>query len=79
MECLDRALTGKRDWDPTYFSELFSQNFFDFNHLWASNMGDKDLIDAVETIEWYTPLVQDISLADETLYQAVEEIDYEYK
>ena len=42
-------------------------------------MADQDLIHAVETIEKYQPVIEDISLDDKTLCQAVEEIEFNYK
>ena len=79
MELADETLSTHRDWDPIYLSDIFGQDFYDFDHLWRSNMGDQDLVHAIEVIERYNPLVEDISLDDDTLYEAVEDIEVEYK
>ena len=47
-----------------------------FNERYT-NMGDKELVNAVEKLERYSPIVEDISLDDNVLYQAVEQIEQE--
>ena len=77
MDVSDDYLKLNRDWDPSYLSMLFSEDFNDFLDLWSSNMGDKELVNAVEKLERYSPIVEDISLDDNVLYQAVEQIEQE--
>ena len=77
MNMSDDYLKSNRDWDPSYFSMLFSDDFNDFSDLWSSNMGDKELVNAVEKLEIYSSIVEDISLDDNVLYQAVEQIEQE--
>ena len=40
-------------------------------------MCDQELIQAAESIDHYSPVVEDISLDDTTLYDAVEQIENE--
>ena len=73
MECLDGALTCNSDWDPMYLSEIFSQDFFVLIICGQVIVCPRPH-SCVETIKRYNPLVEDISLDDETLCQAVEEM-----
>ena len=79
MELSDHILLRERDWDPAYLCDIFSQDFYDFDHLWKGKMCDRYLVHAIETLECYNPLVEDISLDDDTLYQAVDEIEVAMK
>ena len=75
MELLDRIFTVNRDWDPTYLRYVFSQDFYEFRELWNNNTGDHELVREVEKSERYSPIVEDISLDDDTLYNAVAQIE----
>ena len=79
MDLVDRIFTTNRDWDPAYLRYIFSQDFYEFHDLWASNMCDKELIKVVEKTESkrYTPIVEDILVNDDTLYAAVDQIEKE--
>ena len=79
MDVSDYYLLQNRDWDPSYLSQLFSELFYyDFTDLWnTGNMNDMDLVSAVEKVEKYSPIVEDISLDDEVLCAAVEQIEDE--
>ena len=79
MELSDKMLVSERYWDPNYLAKLFSEDFHEFKTLWESDMGDQDLINAVEVLENYNPIVEDISLDDDVLTTAVEEIELNYK
>ena len=65
------------DWDPLYLSYIFSQDFSEFRDLWVSNVGDKELVSATVATERYSPIVEDISMDDNTLYAAVAQIEEE--
>ena len=41
------------------------------------SMYDRDLVQATEQIDRYMPVVEDISLGDNMLYEAVEQIENE--
>ena len=79
IELEDRIFTANRDWDPVYLRYIFSQDFYEFRDLWASNVCDKDLVGVAECTETspYSPIVKDISLDDATLCDAVEQIEKE--
>ena len=64
-----------RDWDLTYLRYIFSQDFYEFRELWNNTTGDNELVHEVEKTEPYTPIVEDISLDDDTLYEAVAQIE----
>ena len=77
MEVPDRVLCDNRDWDPSYLASLFSTDFFEFNDLWHTDITDSELLKEMDKVECYSPLVEDISLEDEELCQAVERIELE--
>ena len=58
-------------------AEVFTQDFFEFNELWSSNVTDKQLVEDSNKLEKYCPIVEDISMDDETLCAAVEKIEDE--
>ena len=65
------------DWDPVYLESLFSVEFDDYSDLWVSNMNDTEFLDVVQSIERYSPIVEDISMDDNELCMAVEQIETE--
>ena len=77
MELRDDVLMQNRDWDPSYLSMLFSEDFNDFSDLWQTSVGDRELISHVENVEKYVPIVEDISIEDNVLCEAVECIEQE--
>ena len=78
MDVSDDYLKLNRDWDPSYLSMFFSDDFYVFLELWSLNMGDKELVNAVEKLEIYSPIVEYISLDDNVLYQAVKQMEQEW-
>ena len=77
MEEPDSIFYLNRDWDPSYLRELFSEDFFDLNDLWSSNVNYMELVREVETMEKYCLIDEDINMDDQTLCQAVEQIESE--
>ena len=77
MEFSDRIFATNRDWDPQYLRELVSIDFFDFKEHWEMSLSDMELLKAEGAKDRYCPLVEDISVDDQTLYKAVEQIEYE--
>ena len=78
MDISDENLICNRDWDPSYLSQIFDVEFYDFTDMWASsNVSDSDLITEIEKVEHYCPIVEDISLDDSELCSAVEKIEEE--
>ena len=77
MEIPDRLLYTNMDWDPSYLQLIFSQDFYDFSHMWSSNVTDMELVQESEKVERYCPITEDISMDDSTLCQAVEMIEEE--
>ena len=57
--------------EPYYLSDIFSQDFYEFQDLWKSNVLDSQLVQSVTKLEKYSPKVEDISMEDEVLYQTV--------
>ena len=74
MDLTDRVFCTNTDWDPAYLKYIFCQDFYEFCELWNNSVGDKEFVNAVETAEQspYKPIVEDISMDDDTLYTAVE-------
>ena len=77
MELANRVFMANRDWDPMYLRELLAQDFYEFRDLWHSTVTDMELVRAAETPQRYSPVVEDISLDDSTLCQAVEDIEHQ--
>ena len=77
IDIWNRFFTVNCDWDPCYLRYILSQDFFEFHGLWSNSVGDQDMIKAAETSECYSPVVEDISLGDNTLYDAVAQIEKE--
>ena len=77
MDVSDTWLWSNRDWDPSYLSSIFDKDFYDFNDLWLSNINDMELLEAGKDVERYCPIVEDISMDDQELCEAVEQIEYE--
>ena len=75
MEVSDNDLIGNCDWDLSYLSMIFNEDFNHYHNLWSSNMDDSELINAVEKLEIYSPIVEDISMDNSTLYKAEEDIE----
>ena len=77
MELADRIFTANTDWDPAYLRYIFSEDFYEFRELWHSNVADTELVKIAEKSEHYSPIVEDISLDDDTLYETVTQIEKE--
>ena len=65
------------DWDPNYLQSIFDVDFYDTSDLWDNNIQESELVEAVEIVERYSPIVEDISIEDELLCSAVEQIEEE--
>ena len=79
MDIADRVFVTNLDWDPQYLMECVMQDFYDFTKHWQNCLSDKELIDGERPGPGsrYCPLVEDMSLDDDTLYEAVEQIEQE--
>ena len=77
MEVSDVKLFCDRDWDREYLMDIFTQDFEEYPNTWESNVSDTQLVNHVEKLEKYFPVVEDISMDDETLCSAVKQIEYE--
>ena len=77
MEVTDASLLCNHDWDPSYLTTIFDVDFFDTADFLDSSISDMELLSHVESVERYSPIVEDISLDDETLCKAVERIETE--
>ena len=79
MDISDDLLSSNRDWDPSYLRLLFDEDFNDMTELWKSNVADSVLVNETSRVEHqpYCPVIEDISLDDQTLCSAVEKIEQE--
>ena len=77
MDVTDQFLSMHRDWDPLYLQSIFNVDFYDFTELWSGNIKDVELVKAVDDVEKYCPIVEDISMDDIELCNAVEQIEEE--
>ena len=77
MDITDSELWINRDWDPVYLSDIFEEEFDDIESLWSSDVNDLELVSYIENMEKYIPIVEDISLDDDLLCSAVEQIEEE--
>ena len=71
----DYELISNLDWDPGYLSMLFESDFNDMSDLWNDSLGvsDSEILHAMDTR--YCPIIEDISIDYECLYNAVEVIE----
>ena len=60
MDTYDLFLSQNRDWDPSYLAMLFSEDFDDYSDLWSSNVNDYELVQEMNKLEIYAPVVRDI-------------------
>ena len=60
-------------------SNIFAQDFYEYPELWNSStsLNGHQLVQEVERVEKYTPIVEDISLDDDILCQEVNKIEQE--
>ena len=70
------------DWDPVYLVYLFREDFDDIDYLWNFEIvSDFELLKMSEISdcvqEKYSPCVEDISLDDNVLCDAVDRIESE--
>ena len=77
MDLSDKELWPNRDWDLSYMQQHFSDDFCDYSDLWKSNITDGELIQECQKMEKYSPIMEDISLDDDALYNAVQKIETE--
>ena len=77
MDVSDAVIWRNKDWDPSYLLDIFTEDFYNFDELWDNSLSDSDLVEGVSKMERYCPVVEDISMDDEELCKAVEQIEYE--
>ena len=79
MDVSDSLLVSNLDWDPSYLITLFSDDFDDNTDMWNSSLTDGQLLHYSQQLdrEMYAPVCEDISLDDDTLRDAVENIEKE--
>ena len=70
-------LSLNHNWDPEYLESIFDVDFKDISDLWDNNMSDSELLEVANVVDRYCPIVEDISLDDNVLYSAVEQIEKE--
>ena len=68
-------LSCNLDWDPSYLLLIFYQDFYDMSELWnaSSSISDSDILKAM--YQKYSPIIEDISIDDDSLCEAVEAIE----
>ena len=77
MELSDSYLCLNCDWDPSYLHSIFDKSFDDCSELWINEVEDSALIREMEHLEHYCPIVEDMSIEDEVLCNAAEQIENE--
>ena len=78
MDVSDASLMVNRDWDPSYLRSILDADFYDFSNLWTNSVKDSELIEVADDVERYSPIVEDVSLEDNVLCEAVEQIEKRY-
>ena len=74
----DNDLLLNSDWDPVYLAYIFNQDFFDMSYLWSSELvSDSEMLKIDGNVEKYIPIMEDISLEDDVLCDAVNRIEQE--
>ena len=81
MEFKDE-LFARLDWDPEYLCTIFEEDFNDIDGLWNFEIcSDQDLLEMAQISncldDKYVPVVEDISLDDNVLLNAVDQIESE--
>ena len=67
------------DWDPCYLALIFDSDFYDINDLWNEELvTDTKLLEMSSKEEVYNPIVEDISIDDNDLLDAVNRIESEW-
>ena len=64
------------DWDPSYLAQIFDVDLNDMSDLWSESDSSADTL-LVEEMDKYCPIVEDITIEDEVLCAAVENIKNE--
>ena len=66
------------DWNPQYLCVIFDEDFYDMAYLWNSpdSVSDNELLESVNS-DSYKPIIEDISLDDDVLVDAVDKIESE--
>ena len=77
MEVTETSLICNKDGDPVYLQTIFDTDFYEFTDLWTTSVPDMELIRHVENVEKYCTIVENISLNDNTLCEAVDQIGKE--
>ena len=77
MEVSNSCFTVNYNWDSGYLKSICEVDFHDCLDLWVSNISDMELVNAVNDMEKYSPIVEDISPDDTKLCPAVEKIEEE--
>ena len=79
MDVPDSCFVTNRDWDPGYLSEIMLCDWYEFDDHWKSNVTDQDIVDGMKylSVDKYSPVIEDISLDDETLSKEVDRVEYE--
>ena len=74
MEYVD--FTSNLDWDPVYLSRIFESEFEDYSNLWDDehSVSGREMMEVAEGGN-YCPIVEDISIDDDTLCSSIEEIE----
>ena len=75
MDISDSVYIRNLDWDPSYLKSIFDIEFDNYSDLWCSEMDDTELVNTVTELEKYFPIVEDISLDDIDLCNAVEKVE----
>ena len=72
----DSDLMSNLDWDPSYLSTIFDVDFNDMSDLWSSSsVSDNDILHGMDLK--CSPILDEFSLDDEFLYNAVEAIEHQ--
>ena len=67
-------------WDPYYLNNLFKEDFDNVDtNVFNSSVSDSDLLKSIECMEnmLYQPIVEDITMDDNDLLTAVNQIESE--
>ena len=75
MDISGSVLIRNLDWEPSYLKSIFDIDFPD--NLWCREMDDSELLNTVTQLERYCLIVEDISMDDIDLCNAVEKVEAE--
>ena len=72
----DAFLCSINDGDTSYLASISSEDFNDSTDFGSSNIRNSKLVDEMNKVDTYSPIVEDISIDNITLLSTAKQIEY---